>query len=159
MAGEEVVDGEIREFSTADGDALATAASTWLGLIRTGDYVGIHAYLAPTPNAHKALERIRMSLRDRFRVATTTGWGPRFLHSTGQLHKGGPGSGVFLQLVDTTAPDLEVPETDFSFGRLIAAQAAGDYGALRRRNRRLLRVDVGDDPDAGVQEVAAALGV
>ena len=158
MAGEEAA-GEIREYAIADEYPLATAISTWLGSITTGDYVGIQAYLAPTEAAHDAIERIRVSLRDRFRVATTTGWGPRFLHSTGQLHKGGPGSGIFLQLVDSAAPDLPVPETDYSFGRLIAAQAAGDYGALRSRNRRVLRIDIGDDPDAGLGTVAAALGV
>ena len=89
-------------------------------------------------------------------VATTAGYGPRFLHSTGQLHKGGANNGLFLQIVDdTTANDVAVPETDYTFGQLIAAQSAGDAGALVQRGRRLLRVDLGADAGAGLERLVA----
>ena len=91
-----------------------------------------------------------MGLRDRLHVATTVGYGPRFLHSTGQFHKGGPNSGLFLQLVDDTPADVEVPGTDYTFRDLIAAQSIGDYQALTARERRVLRVNLGDDPAKGL---------
>jgi transaldolase/glucose-6-phosphate isomerase len=83
-------------------------------------------------------------------LATTQGYGPRFLHSTGQLHKGGPDEALVLQLVDEPEQDLAVPEADFTFGGLIRAQALGDYQALRRRGRRVLRVNLRHDPVGGI---------
>ena len=129
--------------SAQDGAALRASLAPWLASIKAGDYVGLHAYLAPSPELTAALEGLRVGLRNRLRVATTLGYGPRFLHSTGQLHKGGASNGAFLQLVDTPAQDLVVPETDFTFGRLIRAQADGDAEALTERGRRLVRVDLG----------------
>jgi transaldolase/glucose-6-phosphate isomerase len=103
------------------------------------------------------LQSIREDLQRRFRLATTVGYGPRFLHSTGQLHKGGPGSGLLLQIVDEPAVDLAVPETDYTFGRLIAAQSVGDYQAMQQRDRRVLRVNVGSDRVEGLAALQAAL--
>ena len=106
-----------------------------------GDYVAILAYLDRTSETEDAIERARLAIRDRYRVATTTGFGPRFLHSTGQLHKGGPNSGVFIQVVDRDRPvDLEIPGQPYSFGTLIDAQALGDLRSLRGRGRRVARV-------------------
>ncbi len=97
---------------------------------------------------------MRHLLRDKHRVATTLGWGPRFLHSTGQLHKGGPDSVVAMQLIDAPSEDLEVPELGFSFGRLLAGQADGDLAALVDRERRVIRVDLGDDPAGGLARLS-----
>jgi transaldolase/glucose-6-phosphate isomerase len=145
------------EVSADEPSALAKELGAWLRRIRAGDYVGIQAYLAPTAQTSEALRRMRATLQDRLRVATTAGFGPRFLHSTGQLHKGGPDSGVFLQLVDEPARDLPVPETDYTFGALIRAQALGDFGALRQRGRRALRVNLGVDAAAGLTRLLDAL--
>ncbi|MGZ8753731.1 MAG: hypothetical protein ACXW15_00935, partial [Acidimicrobiia bacterium] len=103
------------------------------------------------------LQSIREDLQQRFRIATTVGFGPRFLHSTGQLHKGGPASGLFLQIVDQPEFDVDVPETDYSFGRLITAQSVGDYQAMRQRHRRVLRVNLGGDRMEGLADLQAAL--
>ncbi|HEU5002058.1 MAG TPA: glucose-6-phosphate isomerase [Actinomycetota bacterium] len=106
-----------------------------------GDYLGIQAYLQRTPERAAGLQATRLALRDQRHVATTVGFGPRFLHSTGQLHKGGPDTGVFLQVVeDTHAVDLPIPGQPYSFGDLIAAQALGDLQALRARGRRVVRL-------------------
>jgi transaldolase / glucose-6-phosphate isomerase len=108
--------------------------------VRPGDYVGIQAYLPRDEETEHTLHRARMRLRDRLKVATTVGYGPRFLHSTGQLHKGGPNTGVFIQVVDPPAEDLPVPGAPYTFGTLLAAQAAGDLQSLRSRGRRVARV-------------------
>jgi transaldolase/glucose-6-phosphate isomerase len=129
-----------------------------LGQVRPGDYISLQAYLAPNSKTGGALQKVRATLRDKFRVATTLGYGPRFLHSTGQLHKGGPNSGVFVQLLDDPAEDLKVPETNYSFGELIKAQALGDYQALKQRNRRVLRINLGRDVAAGLERLAEVVG-
>jgi transaldolase / glucose-6-phosphate isomerase len=106
-----------------------------------GDYVAILAYLDRTSETEDALERVRLAIRDRYKVATTTGFGPRFLHSTGQLHKGGPNSGVFIQVVDARrSVDVPIPGQPYTFGTLIDAQALGDLRSLRTRGRRVARV-------------------
>ena len=91
-------------------------------------------------------------------MATTSGYGPRFLHSTGQLHKGGPDGGRFLQIVDEPEHDLPVPETDFTFGTLIRAQADGDRKALEQRGRRVMRVNLGGDVSGGLFLLRQAFG-
>jgi transaldolase/glucose-6-phosphate isomerase len=109
--------------------------------VNEGDYVAILAFLDRTSETEDAIERVRLAIRDRYRVATTTGFGPRFLHSTGQLHKGGPNNGVFIQVVDAgRSVDLPIPGRPFTFGTLIDAQALGDLRALRGRGRRVARV-------------------
>jgi transaldolase/glucose-6-phosphate isomerase len=122
----------------------------WLSRVGPGDYIGLHAYLAPSEAVSGQLQRLRERLGRRAGVATTLGFGPRFLHSTGQLHKGGPDSGLFLQMVDRPASDLPVPESSYTFGQLIRAQADGDAMALEQRGRRVLRIDLGRDPGASL---------
>ncbi len=141
------------EVAAADAEALAKAVQAWMASARAGDYIALQAYLAPDEATTRALAGLRTALRARTRLATTVGFGPRFLHSTGQFHKGGPNTGLFLQLVDRPADDLEVPGTDYSFGELIEAQAVGDYQALRSRDRRVLRVQLGGDVAAGLASV------
>lgn len=109
--------------------------------IAPGDYLALMAYLPPTPENDRRLGAIRTRLRDRLTVATTLGYGPRFLHSTGQLHKGGPPTGHFLQVTERHAHDLAIPGKPFTFGELEAAQAEGDLVALRARGRPALRID------------------
>ncbi|HEV8682000.1 MAG TPA: glucose-6-phosphate isomerase [Actinomycetota bacterium] len=111
-----------------------------LDSVRPGDYVAIQAFVDSGGETARRLPDLRWRLRDRLRVATTLGFGPRYLHSTGQYHKGGPNTGVFLQVFEEPQEDRAVPGEDFSFGQLIAAQAAGDLAALRERGRRAARV-------------------
>jgi transaldolase/glucose-6-phosphate isomerase len=103
------------------------------------------------------LTRLRVACRDRMHNATTVGYGPRFLHSTGQLHKGGPATGVFLQLTADVGQDLPIPGEGYSFGTLRNAQALGDLQVLRRRGRRVLRVHLGADIDGGLATLVGVL--
>jgi transaldolase/glucose-6-phosphate isomerase len=136
---------------------LRAAIQKWLATVAPGDYIGTDAYLAPTDATTAALERIRVLLWHRTKSATMLGYGPRFLHSTGQLHKGGPNTGLFLQIIDTPAEELPVPETDYSFGQLIRAQAAGDLTALQQRGRRTVQVQVGRDVAGGLARIEEVL--
>jgi transaldolase/glucose-6-phosphate isomerase len=122
-----------------------------------GDYIAICAYFMNTDARDGLLTRIRLACRDRTHNATTVGYGPRFLHSTGQLHKGGPATGVFLQLTADVGQDLPIPGAGYSFGTLRDAQALGDLQVLRRRGRRVLRVHLGADIDVGLTALAGAL--
>jgi transaldolase / glucose-6-phosphate isomerase len=121
--------------------AAAADLERFLAGIRPGDYLAIMAYLPPTPENDARLAAIRLRLRNRLRVATTLGYGPRFLHSTGQFHKGGPPVGHFLQIVQPSPDDLAIPGEPFGFRELEAAQAAGDLQALRSRGRPVIRID------------------
>ena len=109
-----------------------------------GDYVCIQAFVDPTAEA----ERTVLALADRARSATgcvvTHGFGPRYQHSTGQLHKGGPATGLYLQVVDDTGDELPIPDQPFGFGKLIRAQAAGDFASLQERGRRVARIRLED---------------
>jgi transaldolase/glucose-6-phosphate isomerase len=146
-----VLDAEdVEEVTLVDPEVLTKALKSWMGKTREGDYIAIQAYLSPTPETTKTLQKIRRELLNRLRIATTIGYGPRFLHSTGQLHKGGPNTGLFLQLVDETAEDLAVPETNYTFGTLIKAQALGDYRALKQLGRRILRINLEKDVAGGL---------
>jgi transaldolase/glucose-6-phosphate isomerase len=111
-----------------------------LGSARPGDYVAVQAFVAPEPELGERLRAARGRIGAALGVPTTLGYGPRYLHSTGQLHKGGPPSGVFVQVVEEPAEDRPIPGRPFTFARLIAAQAAGDLAALRERGRRAGRV-------------------
>ena len=117
---------------------------------KPGDYLAITAYAQQTPGVDRAAARLRQTVMQRHHIATTMAYGPRFLHSTGQLHKGGPNTGLFLQLVDEPARDVSVPESSYTFGSLIRAQALGDNEALKQRGRRVLRVNLGSDATAGL---------
>jgi len=139
-------------------DAALTVLRPWLASRKPADYVGVQVFLAPDRTTDLALEQLASRLRLRLQIPVTVGYGPRFLHSTGQLHKGGPDSGMFLQLVDEPAEDLDVPELDLTFGRIVRAQAEGDRGALEEKHRRVVTVDVGPRPLDGVVALARLLG-
>jgi hypothetical protein len=108
--------------------------------VHPGDYIAVSAWAAPTEQRDAALSELRHILTERCGVSVTAAYGPRFLHSTGQLHKGGPAKGHFIQLVDPTPEDVPVPGMSYSFGDLIAAQALGDYEALASRGRPVLQI-------------------
>jgi glucose-6-phosphate isomerase len=136
---------------TVDG-----AVRALLDTVRDADYLAILAYLPQDPDTEDELNRVRGRIGSALGVATTLGFGPRFLHSTGQLHKGGPPSGVFLQLTAEPRRDLPIPGWDESFGTLLAAQALGDLESLQRRGRRVLRLHF-NDPDAVGRRLAELL--
>ncbi len=137
----------------SDANKVEQDLRNLLAGVKPGDYISLQAYLAPRDETTKALQSLRAMLRDRLRVATTLGYGPRFLHSTGQLHKGGPNTGVFLQIVDEPSEDVSVPETDYTFGQLIRAQAQGDIQALQQGHRRVLQINLGKDTAAGLKHL------
>ncbi|MGQ0847853.1 MAG: glucose-6-phosphate isomerase [Actinomycetota bacterium] len=122
------------------------------------DYFAVQAFLPYRPVVDASIAELRHKIGNRSGNATTVGYGPRFLHSTGQLHKGGSNNGVFLQLVDSPTEDMAIPETSTTFGKVIAAQALGDYQALRERNRRVLRVDLGPDVMGGLGVLFESIG-
>ena len=134
--------------------------SDFLSLRRDSDYLAIMAFLRETPAANEALSKLRESITVRHGIATTVGYGPRFLHSTGQLHKGGADSGMFLQIVASNADDLPIPGRPYGFGLLAEAQALGDLRALAALGRRAARIRLGGDDAAALQalvdEVAEA---
>jgi hypothetical protein len=136
---------------------LSTALKAHLARVRAGDYVALTAYLPPGPATGQALGEIRHHVRDRLKVATTVGYGPRFLHSTGQLHKGGGDNGVFLQLTCEDRLDLPIPGEAYAFGIMKRAQALGDLQSLERRARRALRVHIAGDLVAGLERLRKAI--
>ena len=136
--------------------SLISALSDWLASVRPGDYLSVQAYLDRTPAHDAALRTIQTLLRNGLHRAVTLGYGPRFLHSTGQLHKGGPDTGVFLQITADRQDDLEVPGRGYTFGTLIDAQALGDFESLAARERRRLRLHL-SDATADLDAVSAAL--
>ncbi len=125
--------------------------------VRRGDYVALTAYFERTPRRERLLRDLQAAIRDRYGVAVTVGYGPRFLHSTGQLHKGGANSGVFVQFTATDAVDAPVPGEAYSFSVLKQAQALGDYQALLAHGRRALRVDLGSSLEAGLRQALDAV--
>lgn len=150
-------DGLPMAIPAADERALGEALREWLGADPPGGYQTIQAYLAPSGELSAKLHGLQARLRDLDRRATTDGYGPRFLHSTGQLHKGGPNIGRFLQLVDQPHEDIEVPGQDFTFAQIIKAQAEGDRKALVQRDRRVLAVDLGHDAETALDTIEGLL--
>lgn len=122
--------------------------------VTPGDYVALTHYIKETASSEATLQRIRRTLVERLHVATTSGYGPRFLHSTGQFHKGGPDSGVFMQITADDAEDVAIPGEPFGFSVLARAQALGDFASLESRGRRALRVHLGSNVEAGLAKLA-----
>ena len=145
------------EVAVADAAVLAKKIGAWLGRKKARDYVVVQAYLEPSPENAAKLQAICAAIQNRLGVATTLGFGPRFLHSTGQLHKGGPNSALVLQIVDRPADNLAVPETNYTFDALIQAQAIGDYSALKQRRRRALRVNLAGDTAGGLARLVESV--
>ena len=125
--------------------------------ITEGDYFAVTAYVQPTPHAEKALQEIRALVRNARLAATTLGYGPRFLHSTGQFHKGGPARGLFLQVTASGTRDITSPQRAFTFGQLERAQSIGDFQSLVSHGRPVVRVHLGTDIDAGLTQLVEAV--
>jgi transaldolase/glucose-6-phosphate isomerase len=139
------------------GKSLAEILKTHFARAGQGDYFALLGYITMNPQNEAVLQTIRHSVRDKKKVATVLGFGPRFLHSTGQAYKGGPNTGVFLQITCDNAVDLPVPDQKYTFGVVKAAQARGDFTVLAERGRRALRVHLGKDVKAGLATLQAAV--
>ncbi|MCA1558053.1 MAG: bifunctional transaldolase/phosoglucose isomerase [Acidobacteria bacterium] len=150
----------IKEALTANKSSTVSLSSLmvdFISRVKTGDYVALLAYIQETRAHDERLLAIRTLIRDQLRVATTTGYGPRFLHSTGQLHKGGSDEGVFLQLTDDDRTDLAIPGEPYTFSTLKDAQSVGDFSSLVKRDRRALRLHLGSDAGAGLRKLEEIL--
>jgi hypothetical protein len=143
--------------AAAGSSNLAAILRAHLDQLRAGDYFATVAFLPMFKEHEDAIQIFRHMVRDKKRVATCVGFGPRFLHSTGQDYKGGPNTGVFLQLTAGHTYDLDIPGQKYSFGVVIDAQAAGDLAVLESRGRRALRVHLGNDVAAGLAKINSAL--
>jgi len=124
-------------------NSVDTVLADHLAQVKPGDYVAVLAYIEETPETQLLLQQLQTRLRDKTHCAATTGYGPRYLHSTGQLHKGGPNTGVFIEITADDDGDLPIPGEGYSFSVLKRAQALGDFRALAGKNRRVLGVDLG----------------
>ena len=160
-----IIEGVDVRFSTVDAttqpteDVCGDGTTVWYTFTapEAGDYVAFNAYLPMNEAMESRLQRLRSRVRDGHQVATTVGFGPRFLHSTGQLHKGGANNGVFVQITAEDPEDLAVPGQNYGFSLLKRAQEAGDFMALSSRERRLVRIHL-DDAEAGLDALIAAIG-
>ena len=156
-------DRELTVYGDVRGSSAGAALRAFLGQGGPGAYVALHAYLQPCPGHDGPLRAFQAAVRDRTRLATTLGYGPRVLHSTGQLHKGGPAAGLFVQLTADDRQDAVIPDAPgeaihaLTFGVLKRAQALGDAQALSQRGRRVLRVHLGPEPAAGLRRLREAL--
>jgi len=138
-------------------DTLVGYLKAHLNRLGAGDYCALLAYLQMNETHEHELQAMRQSIRDAKRVATCVGFGPRFLHSTGQLYKGGPNTGVFLQITCDDLVDLPVPGQTYTFGLVKAAQARGDFKVLSERHRRVLRVHLSADVRSGLNTLRRAI--
>jgi hypothetical protein len=145
-------------------DSLGGSMQLFLSLSQPGDYVALQAYVNAVPETALALGELRHAIRDRYNIATTVGFGPRFLHSTGQLHKGDGGNGLFIQITADDAQDLPVPDepgkenSSITFGVLKAAQAMGDRQALMDAGRRIIRFHMKGDVVEGIRLLKENVG-
>jgi transaldolase/glucose-6-phosphate isomerase len=131
--------------------------NTYVKLAASPDYIALLAYLLQTPVREKLFQSIRINLRDRFKVATTIGYGPRYLHSTGQLHKGGSNTGLFLLFTADAPAEVDIPGKEFGFATLQRAQALGDFGSLNNHERRVVRIHLGGNVEEGLKKLAGIL--
>jgi transaldolase/glucose-6-phosphate isomerase len=159
LAGESATasDDGISVFGAQGNGDIDAALTAFLSQARPHDYVALMAYVTPNSENEAALQRLRAAIRDEHRVATTLGFGPRFLHSTGQLHKGGPDTGLYIQVTTDDAVDVPIPGQPFTFSILKQAQAQGDLQSLRDHGRRVIRLHVGGDLAVGLSRLTDAV--
>ncbi|PJF30816.1 MAG: hypothetical protein CUN51_06425 [Candidatus Thermofonsia Clade 1 bacterium] len=148
---------QLRTQQAFETSPLSGLLAAFLRLARSGDYIGLLAYLPPRPEYVAQLETFRRQLRHVLQRAVTLGFGPRYLHSTGQLHKAGCDKGVFIQLTMDDPEPLPIPNMPYSFSILKQAQAEGDYEALQSRGRRIIRLHLGAEPLIGMGKITAAI--
>jgi hypothetical protein len=152
-----VTDNGVTVYGGDDATGAGEALRAHLDTAQAGDYVAVMAYVTPDDTNEAALQRLRTAIRDHRRVATTLGFGPRFLHSTGQLHKGGPNTGVFIQITGDDSEDVAIPGQPFTFSVLKRAQAAGDLQSLRSHGRRVIRLHISGELRAGLDRLTDSL--
>ncbi|MDF0643803.1 MAG: bifunctional transaldolase/phosoglucose isomerase [Nitrospira sp.] len=145
-----LVEGPLAVYAPEPGGSASDLLRRFFQRARAGDYVALLAYLTERPDIEQQLHMIRELLRDRLRIATTVGYGPRYLHSTGQFHKGGSNTGLFLHITAEEASDISIPDRPYTFGQLKRAQALGDLESLRKHGRRVLRVHMREDVSGGL---------
>jgi len=143
--------------NTVEEQSLKGYLAAQLSRVQPGDYVALLAYLPMSAEHEWLLSEIRVLIRDRLRVATCVGFGPRFQHSTGQAYKGGPNSGVFLQITCEDSVELAVPGHKYTFATVKEAQARGDFDTLAKHDRRALRIDVGAEATEGLRALRDAI--
>ncbi|MGH9144603.1 MAG: glucose-6-phosphate isomerase, partial [Vicinamibacterales bacterium] len=157
-APDQTIDGTTLTLTSAARRALrGQSADAVLTLLHPGDYFALLAYVGPDPVLAAALQTWRRVVRDRARVATMFGYGPRYLHSTGQLHKGGPDSGLFVLISATPAEDVAIPGESFTFGTLEQAQAIGDFASLEAAGRRAVHAHLTSQDHELIRALANAL--
>jgi glucose-6-phosphate isomerase len=139
------------------GKNLSSFLNSFTKLAKSPDYLSMLAYFLQTPQRQKLLHSIRMNLRNKLKVATTLGYGPRYMHSTGQLHKGGPNKGVFIMFTYEAEDDLPIPGEDYGFATLQRAQALGDFRSLNDKNRRVIRVHLGKNIELALKKINDSL--
>ncbi|MBJ6111081.1 bifunctional transaldolase/phosoglucose isomerase [Hymenobacter sp. BT523] len=144
-------------YSAVQGNGAAGVLKAFFAQAMPGDFMCLQAYLTETPAVTASLQELRQRVQQALHIATTSGYGPRFLHSTGQYHKGGPNTGLFVQFTDDNPQDLPLPGRSYTFGTFKNAQALGDLQALLDNDRRTLRVHLGHNAEAGLKAVLAAL--
>jgi transaldolase/glucose-6-phosphate isomerase len=144
-------------YAAVSGNNAAEVLQAFFAQTKPGDFLCLQAYLTESPAVSASLQELRLRVQQQLHIATTSGYGPRFLHSTGQYHKGGPDTGLFVQFTDDNPQDLALPGRSYTFGTFKNAQALGDLEALQSYNRRTLRVHLGSNAEQGLKTLLAAL--
>ena len=153
----DLIEEPLRLYGSQKEQNIAGALSRFFEQAKAGDYLAILAYIPESETTDNLLTRMRVQVREQFRLVTTHGYGPRYLHSTGQLHKGGPNTGLFLMLISDDPVEMEIPGREYSFGNLKRAQASGDLKALRKHGRRVLKIQLGPEIEDGLIRLSEAL--
>lgn len=158
-ATKELLESFVRSGRLDERDKIAEDEdiTTHLETIKPGDYIAFLNFIEETPEIDRKFQEIRLQLRDATKCAVTVGYGPRFLHSTGQLHKGGPDTGVFFQIIANDQTDFPIPGEDYTFSILKQAQALGDFRALSKRGRRVIGIQFEYDTQSGLEKLATDL--
>ena len=150
-------------YGISNGSTIAEVLKSFLSGAQINDYVCLQVYLSPAPEVDEALRKLREAIFTRYKLAVTIGYGPRYLHSTGQLHKGDSGNGLFIQLTAENLIDIDIPDrfgaddSTLTFGTLKAAQAQGDWQALTDKDRRVIRFHFKTNPATGLKSLVKLL--
>lgn len=152
-----IEDGELKVYGKVSGKTLPEVLRSFFDQSEPGDYVPFMAYIPPGDGMAERMSSIRANLQKKLRLATTFGYGPRFLHSTGQYHKGGPNTGLFIQLTAEDKVDATLPGRPYTFSVFKRAQALGDLESLRRHGRRVIRIDLGSDIASGLDKLGQSI--
>ncbi|MDQ3048996.1 MAG: hypothetical protein M3R27_15715, partial [Bacteroidota bacterium] len=145
-----LVDGGLRYHTSLKAENAKGLFDNFFGASRPGDYIALQAYVPENAQVEKSFHQVQTTLQRNLHLAVSTQFGPRYLHSTGQFHKGGPDNGYFIQFISNSAADVRIPEQTYTFGQLKKAQAMGDMEALRKQKRKVIMIDLGEDTVAGL---------